>query len=56
MSLNKTDCSIYITQLRLVNLLYFQKWYVCYVNYYSMLHHNAKQCYLLFFKGLQWAK
>jgi len=52
----------YVTQLnrflhlnhsvRLVNLLYFHKWYVCNTNYYSVLCHNAKQCYLLLFIGL----
>jgi len=43
MSLNKTDSCILITQLMLVNLLYFRKWYVCNINFYSVLRHNAKQ-------------
>jgi len=43
MSLNKTDSCISITQLWLANLLYFGKWYLSCINYYSVLRHNAKQ-------------
>jgi len=39
MSLNKTDSCIQITQLRLVDLLFFHRWCVCYMNYYCVMSH-----------------
>jgi len=54
MSLNKTDFCIelHLNNSVKVGKLYFCKWYVCYINCYSVLRHNAKQCYLLLFIGL----
>jgi len=33
-------------------LALLSQWLICYINYYSVLRHSAKQCYLLLFIAL----